>query len=1440
MMLDKLVFSVTNALGAGDIQFSWQNRRGGYLACAGSNQSVSIYNRSGEAVETVKLNGAHICTGLAWDSEGDILSVMVDKSPQLILWDANVERVNHLDSGLRDPLSFITWAKTGPMLAIGTTKGNLIIYNHRTTKRLSVLGKHSRKISCGAWSRENLIALGSEDRTLSISGPEGETQRVLSLRNDPSNICFSEMKGDERLSGENTVSVLVGRKMLLLYNLHNPDNPIELVFQQKYGSVVKYEWFGDGYILLGFSGGYFVVISTHLKEIGHELFQIKNHRDVLSDIALSEQLGMVGSCGDNIVKCHEMRNLQEAPTVISIGVGNDDILEGEEVDELTNKRKVGRAGRSRREEIKVGQMSWSSDGQLLAVVAGSQNSSSLLVYLSSLPSVHGTCNSDGGRLALLTNIREVTIFGPTKDIISESHTIDVEPSFLAVSSLHLAAGMNNRAWFYLLAEEIKDFSVENNQQLITSTSIGTQEYMGNVQSLKLGGKYASALLHSGKIQLHVVPQTVVKDESREMRIFPSHSTSSTIITCHCITPQSLIYGTDNGTIFYFSLDDWSEADDYQHGVGLKEIYTDPVGVYLAFIDDKNEGYIYNPVVSETTKICDFPLTASGIMWENWFPDKNIFAVFEGEKVITYIYLYNTVEGTIVEKIGETQIQNGHLPLLLFNGELTSRTQNGNVARMLLSTHDVKETDNLGHLETQAILQENLKKYLSLKKLEEASDVCLALDSQESWNELAEAALKCLNVDMAITVYRQMGNVGMVWALESFQGTEDKCLLAGHVSVCLRNFSKAQEWFLQSSDPLAALEMRRDLLQWEQALQLARKLAPEQVPYISREYAQQLEIMGCYSEALLCYEQSNLDINAGSMNSESNIKTEEDKNHFLLCIGGIARCSIRCGDIRKGVSLASEPNASTQLRCDCAEILEGLKQYPDAAVLYETGEYYDKAASLYIKLKNWKKVGDMLPSISSSKIHIQYAKAKEAEKQYKDAALAYENAKDYESVIRVSLDYLSDPDTAIRIVKMTNSTEGAKMVARFFQKLNDYGSAIQFLVMSGKLDEAYKMAKTHDRMELYAQFLEGNKAIVGGHSPSVEDFRNVAIHFDNQKSSLLAGKYYFKAKDYMKAFKNLLRVARSNSESEGEALALATEVVAESKDEQLATQLIDFLLGEPDGIPKDPKYVFQLYMARKQYSEAAKTAVIIANEEQNAGNYRHAHDVLFSMFRELRNNGLRVPSEMVEGLTLLHSYALVRLHVKRGDHLKAARMLLRVARSISKFPAHVVPILTSTVIECHRAGLRSSAFKNAAVLVKSDYRSQIDPKYQKKIEGLVRKPSFMRQNRGDGDGVDVGAENAGDASEPLSPCPFCSFQLPETELLCLQCKALIPFCIATGRHIVADDFTVCPHCEFPGIYSELIMLLKYEEVCPMCGENLSASDVSLIENFAEYHAKIKEQ
>lgn len=102
--------------------------------------------------------------------------------------------------------------------------------------------------------------------------------------------------------------------------------------------------------------------------------------------------------------------------------------------------------------------------------------------------------------------------------------------------------------------------------------------------------------------------------------------------------------------------------------------------------------------------------------------------------------------------------------------------------------------------------------------------------------------------------------------------------------------------------------------------------------------------------------------------------------------------------------------------------------------------------------------------------------------------------------------------SVEIVQQTKSIEGAKRVAKYFQKTNDYNSAIKFLILSNCHDEAFQLANQHGKMELYGEILINT---IDDDNNRKEDFKNLAVHFDSQKNSLLAGKYYFHAKDYQK-------------------------------------------------------------------------------------------------------------------------------------------------------------------------------------------------------------------------------------------------------------------------------------------------------------------------------------
>ncbi len=181
------------------------------------------------------------------------------------------------------------------------------------------------------------------------------------------------------------------------------------------------------------------------------------------------------------------------------------------------------------------------------------------------------------------------------------------------------------------------------------------------------------------------------------------------------------------------------------------------------------------------------------------------------------------------------------------------------------------------------------------------------------------------------------------------------------------------------------------------------------------------------------------------------------------------------------------------------------------------------------------------------------------------------------------------------------------------------------------------------------------------------------------------------------------------------------------------------------------------------------------------------------------------------LMILHSYMLAKRLAKNGDHMGAAYMLIRVCKNISQFPAHMINILTSTVAECSKAGLKQEALNWAMVLMQPENRKQIPDSYKKKIENIARR-------------------NVSEADKPesTSPCPFCSEHLPVTHLDCKNCKNNIPFCIASGRHMTLDDWCICPRSKMPALLSEYKKLVSGDnKECPMTGEAVAPSELSYV-------------
>jgi WD repeat-containing protein 19 len=83
----------------------------------------------------------------------------------------------------------------------------------------------------------------------------------MSLKGEPSKMQWT-YKLDPSGTSLTMLSIVIASKTLFFHTMESPDSPIELAFQSKYGNIVSYGWFGESFVMIGFSTGYFIVVST--------------------------------------------------------------------------------------------------------------------------------------------------------------------------------------------------------------------------------------------------------------------------------------------------------------------------------------------------------------------------------------------------------------------------------------------------------------------------------------------------------------------------------------------------------------------------------------------------------------------------------------------------------------------------------------------------------------------------------------------------------------------------------------------------------------------------------------------------------------------------------------------------------------------------------------------------------------------------------------------------------------------------------------------------------------------------------------------------------------------------------------------------------------------------------------------------------------------------
>ncbi|KFD71471.1 hypothetical protein M514_10553 [Trichuris suis] len=1265
----KQLFSIDcRPLDLQQIHFSIQPKLRNLIAVSNSSNFVTVYNRQGEVFDQIKTFG-HPCA-IEWHPNGLTLALCDFRNPAVIIWSSSTMTAKAVDInfGVADTICFMTWSEKSQTLAVGSIKGNLLLYFHRTSRHavlplkgivqlllfriIPIIGVHSKPITDGVYTNNDQLILSSEDHGVTVLSPEGDLLHSYVCPEMPGKLKYVN---DSLLqapgAGRGTVLTVLSKKKFYMLEFPSLERTRLLEFSGDYGDIVEFHYLPDMTIVCGFQQGHLLLISMAPDRMGQIVFIVQEYQKYLAGVVCNPAAGTITTAGDNSIKTRELNNISEVMDVMNFEYS----------------------------ECCIGNLKLCDEGQLLAVSV----ENAVLVYVTHLPMLWDTYSTT---VLYLSSLSEVKVQQHSSSAILGTFKIPFEPSVVALGKNHFAVGINNLVRFYRFTEQGSQFLTES-------------EYMGTVKAIKLSRDQAFVLCGAALVA-HPIGCTDISGS--QSKLYPSTEQEGEKITSVSLNAKFIAFSTESGTVVYAFMENADTLTVQKHTCAIVQVFVQPFGVKGVFIDSKRTLHAFDPVSEYCVEIEEDFMDNPLVLWNVCPPEKDLFVISDKHSIKTFKFTKNTIENTRVQLVHScAPARRATMVLFYKNGKTFLKESQG---------------------------QERL-----------ATDLRTLY---ETYNGIP-----------AIHSFQRIGKADKVWYLNHIKETEDNDLLRARIAVMMQQYDLAEKLFLDSCNPDEALDMYVSIMDWERAMLLAEKFKPSELAKISLEYAQELEYSSEYSKAMHLYEQAMLQSKAENQDSSADFDYH--------CKAGIARTSLWTGETERGVKMAEESGNMVLIK-DCASILQQMKHYVEAAGM--------------------SKLQQILPNVSNPRVFALYGKAMEASKDFEAAAQAYRKANDI-----ILIGPLGKVEDAVYAVQESKCPEAAKLLASFFISRNDSSSAVRLLVLAGCIADAMELAKSTDKVELFADTIEEG---------SPEIYTHIADYFRKEEKSGLAGKFYFKAGNYATAFDYLMKNATDSS-----SLKLALQCAASSKDEHMIAVLLDYLSGKSDGNPKSPKYLFQFYILLERFSDAAKVAISIAQEKQREGQYRLARDLLFNLHQTLKKKSVSIPFELNETLMQLHTYLLVKSLIKRKEHSLAARLLIRISENINNFSTHAVKIFTLTAIECWRTDLQLSAYKWATVILRPDYRSQIEENYRNTILTIVRK------------------RGAKEDPEAETPCPYCDAPLPETQLKCQRCKNAIPFCIASGKHLNRSDLTVCPKCQFPAIFTEFKKLIAAEHRCSMCGETI---------------------
>ena len=1374
----KLIFAYReDKLGMGEVIYCWQpgNR---IIAFCGENRVITLVDKMGKKIIDFPLKFGGKCKFLEFDSEGDTIAAYQEKCSIVTVINIFSKKTLDLeiDKNNKDYPTCIRWSKNHPILAICTNKGLIYFYNKKTDKIVPLSMSHSKSIISADWNEEGNLVTGDENKTLSVTTKKGEALlQNAQMKAEPRFLKWARQKTNEARRTESTISTIQNNKTLLIYDFKKKNNPIELALDSEYGNIITYQWFGDGYIAVGFSKGYLSIISTHMTEIKNEVFSTQLFKNGFDDLNVCEEVNRIAVAGENCVRIFDKNTYKEIV---------------EERIEISNQ-----AGR-------ISKIQWSDSGQILLVSTYLGSIFAFNVIISETFSISGNYFST---LLSLNDICTYLIEGEKK---KELYTLKLkeEPKTFVVSENYFVASYGT---------DIQIFRITDDKgNILEKFESSVKDFSANISMIALNKEYMSVLC-DGKC--HFIKLSTDTTE----KIFPLKDTDDQIFYV-AMNNDFLIYSDSNGRVKMYSIREnlgfvWENKFEND----IRSIFPNKTGTKYLCIDKLGKGFVFNPIARNVMPL-DNEEELNKIIWDS--EDQNIFIGTNKSNTILYSYciVNHSLQGPYVKVLKEysylEDLDDPKIKPITTNLEVNSfpfYLSNGNVSYFVKSNKQIKSLILSSHYwlfnwRANGDSEDGHKKYFiqnlqigNYKNSMKSAQYLSEKDQIDYYERLGRESLKNLNIEIAEEAFKLSKNISLALTVEQLKRENEKKILLGHIAAILGEEDLAQELFLESSQPEKALDLRIDLQDWEIALKLSRDYNTTKEPIIARKLAYQYETQNNIQDAMNLYTKSRIPNPKEFLNKINDDYDLKDLEfHNQQCLAGISRCAFRMGNTDMGLQKAQELT-DKNLIIEVASLSESFQYNLEAAKLYTIVGLYEKAAMIYIKMKLFKSAEDLMDKIKSPKLLIQLGKKKEQEKLYQDAEKAYEAAADWENAIRVNVKFLDNPDRAKELLFNHCKTEtAALLLSDYYESKGKKKETIEFKLIAKRYEEAFAIAVSYNEMETYGNFMIKN-------NKSMEEFKKIAVYYEGKNDYGNAGIYYEKIGLLEKALKMY-----EKSEND-KYIAKAVELVGTNKDEKLINEIIDYLLVKTKS-KNGHHFLTRLYIMLDDYKQACSIAITLASDEQKFSNYKGAHQILLDLYIGLKDKGLPVSYELNQRLSVLHSYMIAKKMIKLKLAMKAARNLLRVANSITMFEEDKVKIMTTVAIECQEAGLLRSSSQWAIELMK-DYKGAIPENYKSKIDKISRK-----------------AYKSDDEPMPMNtPCPFCKKDVPEYNLECKSCYNVIPFCIASGKHVVLGDLSKCPHCNFPCNISEMKELLVNEVRCPMCNGEMDANLLEKIDEPINY-------